>query len=107
MDISVLINVCCVCIILSQILSIQFINFKLNVIMLYKTNLYKIKIIIFYMFYIKKEKGKNERNKLCLSFSIPTPSFPLFYYLLGANLGLLLYGDVSVIGMFLTSRIVD
>ena len=27
---------------------------------------------------------------------IPTPDFPYFYYMLGANLGLLLYGDVSV-----------
>ena len=27
---------------------------------------------------------------------IPTPDFPHFYYLLGRNLGSLLYGDVSV-----------
>ena len=63
----------------------------LNVIMLYKTNLNKYKISIFYMFYKRKCK------KLCLSFSIPAPGFPLFYYMLGANLGLLLYRDVSVI----------
>ena len=62
----------------------------LNVIMLYKTNLNKYKISIFTCFINEK------RNKLCLSFSIPTHGFPLFYYMLGANLGLLLYGDVSV-----------
>ena len=28
---------------------------------------------------------------------IPTPDFPHFYYMLGGNLGSLLYGDVSVI----------
>ena len=27
---------------------------------------------------------------------IPTPDFSLFYYMLGGNLGSLLYGDVSV-----------
>ena len=26
----------------------------------------------------------------------PTPDFPRFYYMLGANLGLLMYGDVSL-----------
>ena len=36
------------------------------------------------------------RYKLSFSFSIPTPGFPHFYYMLGANLGLLLYGEVSV-----------
>ena len=36
------------------------------------------------------------RYKLYFSFSIPTPGFPHFYYLLGANLGLLLYEEVSV-----------
>ena len=30
---------------------------------------------------------------LCLS--MPTPGFPHFYYILGANLGSLLHGDVS------------
>ena len=29
-------------------------------------------------------------------FLIPTPDFPYFYFLLGGNLGSLLYGDVSV-----------
>ena len=38
------------------------------------------------------------RYKLHFSFSIPTPGFPHFYYMLGANLGLLLYGEVSVMG---------
>ena len=27
---------------------------------------------------------------------IPTPEFPYFYYMLGGNLGSLLYGDVSL-----------
>ena len=36
------------------------------------------------------------RYKLYFSFSIPTPGFPHFYYMLGANLGLLLYGEVSM-----------
>ena len=34
--------------------------------------------------------------KLYFSFWIPTPGFPHFYYVLGANLGLLLYGEVSM-----------
>ena len=29
---------------------------------------------------------------------IPTPDFPNFNYMLGGNLGSLLYGDVSVMG---------
>ena len=36
------------------------------------------------------------RYKLQFSFSISTPGFPRFYYMSGANLGLLLYGEVSV-----------
>ena len=36
------------------------------------------------------------RYKLYFPFSIPTPGFPHFYYMLGANLGLLSYGEVSV-----------
>ena len=39
------------------------------------------------------------RKKLKLSIFIiliPTPDFPHFYYMLGGNLGSLLYGDVSV-----------
>ena len=36
------------------------------------------------------------RYKLYFSFSVPKPGFPHFYSLLGANLGLLLYGEVSV-----------
>ena len=36
------------------------------------------------------------RYKLYFSLSIPTPGFLLFCYMLGANLGLLLYGEVSV-----------
>ena len=31
---------------------------------------------------------------------IPTPDFPNFYQMLGANLGKLLYGDVSVMSQF-------
>ena len=36
--------------------------------------------------------------EIFLSFFIliPTPDFPHFYYMLGGNLGSLLYGDVSV-----------
>ena len=30
-----------------------------------------------------------------LCFSIPTPGFPHFHYILGANSGSLLHGDVS------------
>ena len=38
---------------------------------------------------------------------IPTPDFPHFYYMLGGNLGSLLYGDVSVMeGSFVLSCIV-
>ena len=36
------------------------------------------------------------RYKLQFSFSIPTPGFPHFYYMLGANLGVFLYGEVPV-----------
>ena len=36
------------------------------------------------------------RYKLYHSFSIPTPDFPHFNYMLGANLGLLSYGEVAV-----------
>ena len=41
------------------------------------------------------------RYKLYFSFSIPTPGFPHFYYMLGANLGLLLYGEVSVMASYI------
>ena len=34
---------------------------------------------------------------------IPTPDFPHFYYMLGGNLGSLLYGDVSPQSTFLFS----
>ena len=37
----------------------------------------------------------SKKNSL-LIILIPTPDFPHFYYMLGGNLGLLLYGDVSV-----------
>ena len=36
------------------------------------------------------------RYKLYFSFSMPTRGFTHFYYMLGANLELLLYGEVSV-----------
>ena len=39
------------------------------------------------------------RDKLYFSFSLPTPGFPHFFYMLGANLGLLLYGEVSVMSL--------
>ena len=40
---------------------------------------------------------------------LPSPDFPYFYYILGGNLGSLLYGDVSVmlsIVSILLSRVV-
>ena len=37
---------------------------------------------------------------LCLSVHTLRPGFPHFYYILGANLGSRLNGDVSVIGAF-------
>ena len=37
---------------------------------------------------------RNIENYPFLSF--PTPDFPHFFYMLGGNLGSLLYGDVSV-----------
>ena len=45
------------------------------------------------------------RYKLYFSFSIPTPGFPHFYYMLGANLGLLLYGEVSVMFCHLQTKL--
>ena len=36
------------------------------------------------------------RYTLHFSFSIPIPGFPHVYYMLGENMGLLLYGGVSV-----------
>ena len=36
------------------------------------------------------------RNKLMLCLSIPIPGFPNFYYVLCANVGSFLHGDVSV-----------
>ena len=55
----------------------------------YKTNINK---------YILHVLPLKLRDKLYSSCSIPTPGFPHFYYMLGANLGLLLYGEVSVMG---------
>ena len=46
-----------------------------------------------YMFHVLSIKL---RYKLYFSFSILTPGFPHFYYMLGANLGLLLYGEASM-----------
>ena len=39
---------------------------------------------------------ENYRNFSLFIILIPTPDFPHFYYMLGGNLGSLLYGDVSV-----------
>ena len=36
---------------------------------------------------------------------IPTPDLPLFYYMLGASLGQLLYGDVSVMNMLMFENV--
>ena len=54
---------------------------------MYKTNINK---------YILHVLSIKLRDKLHFSFSISTPGFPHFYYMLGANLGVLLYGDISV-----------
>ena len=49
-----------------------------------------------------------EKYRKLSIFIILTPDFPHFYYILGGNLGSLLYGDVSVmqgstVGLILTS----
>ena len=44
------------------------------------------------------------RDKLYFSLSILTPCFPHLYYMLGANLGLLLYGEVSVMYLLIVWR---
>ena len=46
--------------------------------------------------YILHDLSIELRDNLYFSFSIPTPGFPHFYYMLGANLGLPLYGEVSM-----------
>ena len=51
--------------------------------------------------YILHVLSMKMRDKLYVSVSIPTPGFPHFYYMLGANLGLLLYGEVSVTQVWL------
>ena len=40
-----------------------------------------------------------------LDSSVPTPGYPQFYYILGANLGSLLHGGVSVMSIFYCSPI--
>ena len=52
--------------------------------------------------YILHVLSINLRYKLSFSFSIPTPGFPHFYYMLGANLGLFSYGEVSVMDRIYT-----
>ena len=47
--------------------------------------------------YILHDLSIELRDNLYFLFSIPTPGFPHFYYMLGANLGLPLYGEVSVL----------
>ena len=44
------------------------------------------------------------RYKLYYSYSIPTQGVPHFYYILGANLGLRLYGEVAVMVSLLEIR---
>ena len=39
---------------------------------------------------------RNIENYTFFIILIPTPAFPPFYYMLGGNLGSLLYGDASV-----------
>ena len=46
--------------------------------------------------YILHDLSIELRDNLYFSFSIPTPGFAHFYYMLGANLVLPLYGEVSV-----------
>ena len=46
--------------------------------------------------YILHDLSIELRDNLYFSFSIPTPGFPHFYFMLGANLGLPLYGEVSM-----------
>ena len=41
---------------------------------------------------------RNIENYHFFIILLPTPDFPHFYYMLGGNLGSLLYGDVSVMG---------
>ena len=54
--------------------------------------------------YILHVLSIKSRENLYYSFSIPTPGFPHFYYMLGANLGLLLYGEVSVMFSFTDTK---
>ena len=46
--------------------------------------------------YILHDLSIELRDNLYFSFSIPTPGFAHFYYMLDANLVLPLYGEVSV-----------
>ena len=39
---------------------------------------------------------KTLRNRIYLTLAVPTPGFPSLYYMLGANLWLLLYRDEPV-----------
>ena len=45
------------------------------------------------------------RNFSLFIILIPAPDFPHFYYMLGGNLGSLLYGDVSVMLSIITSKL--
>ena len=47
---------------------------------------------------------RNIENYHFLIILIPTPDFPHFYYMLGANLRSLLYGDVSLMCKFYSRR---
>ena len=42
------------------------------------------------------------RNFSLFIILIPTPDLPHFYYMLGGNLGSLLYVDITVMGLFYT-----
>ena len=89
-NISMLIELCHISVILSDILLILFINCIYKLLVLDKRKLSRVKIGYFSII------DKNIENKLMLCLSIPIPGFPHFYYILGANLGSLLHGDVSV-----------
>ena len=66
-------------------------NFINKLINLYKRKLVRHKNSIFF-----RQLLEIMRNKLIICLSIPTPGFLHFYYILGANLGSNLHGDVSV-----------
>ena len=89
-NVSVLVKLCCISVIHSSyILSIIFMNFicklQFNIKTVKKTKIGYISTI--------NRNIKKQANVVCID---TYPRFPPFYYILGANLGSLLHGDVSV-----------